>query len=69
MGEEPSAQASIEKKIGGLSDGTSERAARVLYLDDAPRCFGPEVAFSLSIVSLSVIWPLGQALRERNVGP
>ena len=43
-----------KKKIVGPSDGTSERDARALYLDDAPRDFGPEVAFSLSIASLSV---------------
>ena len=26
----------LKKKIGGLSDGTSGRVARALYLDDAP---------------------------------
>ena len=57
------------RKNGGPGDGTSGRVARALYLDDAPRDFGPEVAFSLSFASLSDTWPLGQALRERNVGP
>ena len=38
-------------------------------IDDAPRDFSSEVDFSLSIALLSDTSPLGQALRERNVGP
>ena len=42
------------KKIGLTSgDGTSGRVARALYLNDDPRDFGPEVAFSLCFASLS----------------
>ena len=37
-----------------LVNGTSGRVARALYLDDAPRDFGPEVAFSLSVLSLQI---------------
>ena len=39
-----------QKKVGP-GDGTSGRLARALYLDDAPRDFGPEVAFSLSTLN------------------
>ena len=41
-------------KNGGPGDGTSGRLARALYLDDAPRDFGPEVAFSLSKLSFQI---------------
>ena len=52
-----------------LVNGTSGRVARAPYLDDAPRDFGPEVAFSLSVCHFQITWPHGQAGRERNVGP
>ena len=42
------------KEKGGPGDGTSGRLARALYLDDAPRDFGPEVAFSLSKLSFQI---------------
>ena len=42
------------KKNGGPGDGTSGRLARALYLDDAPRDFGPDVAFSLSKLSFQI---------------
>ena len=42
------------KKKSGPGDGTSGLAARALYLDDAPRDFGPEVAFSLSTLSFQI---------------
>ena len=45
-------------------NGTSRRVVRALYLDDAPRDFSPEVAFSLSTASLSDTSPLEQALME-----
>lgn len=43
----------LKKKIGGPGDSTSGRVVRALYLDDAHWDLGPEVAFSLSIASLS----------------
>ena len=52
-----------------MGDGAFGRVARALFLDDAPRDFGPEVAFNLRITSLLDTWPPEQALRERNVGP
>ena len=42
------------KKTGGPGDSTSGRVARALYLDDAPRDFGPEVAFSLSTLNFQI---------------
>jgi len=39
-----------------------------VYFDDAHPDFGPEVAFSLSVATLSETRLLGQAWRERNVG-
>ena len=59
----------LASRLGRPSDGTSGRVARALYHDDALWDLGPEVAFSLSIASLSVTWPLRQTLREKNVGP
>ena len=43
-----------QEEKGGPGDGTSGRLARALYLDDAPRDFGPEVAFSLSKLSFQI---------------
>ena len=54
---EPNGHAHTEKKKGGPGDGTSGRVASALYPYDAPRDFGPEVAFSLSFASLSDTWP------------
>ena len=48
-------------KIGKPGDGTSGRVAKALYLDDAPRDFGPELASSLSTLSF-------HAGRETKVG-
>ena len=41
----------ISMKKGEPGDPTSGGVARALYLDDAPRDFGPVVAFSLSSLS------------------
>ena len=57
---EPNAHAYTKKKKkkkGGPGDGTSGRVARALYPNDAPRDFGPEVAFSLNFASLPDTWP------------
>ena len=55
---------------GGPGDGTSGRVARALYLDDAPKDFGPEVAFNLSKLSFQIyIWPLGQTGRAPRPFP
>ena len=42
------------RKMVNLVNGTSGRVARALYLDDAPRDFGPEVTFSLNVLSLQI---------------
>ena len=41
-----------EKKKGEPGDDKSGRFAGALYLDDAPRDFGPEIAFRFQIPSL-----------------
>ena len=41
----------------GSGDGTSGRVTRVMYLDDATRDFGLDVAFALS-VRCSDTWPI-----------
>ena len=51
--QEISAEGADEEK-GWPGDGTPGRVARALYLDDIPRDFGPEVAFSLSTLNLPI---------------
>ena len=54
MGQGVSRAFADRRKTVNLVNGTSGRVARVLYLDDAPRDFGLEVAFSLSVLSLQI---------------
>ena len=61
-GEEPSAHASVEKK--------KSVDLVTVPLDVLPeRCTSTMLPEVWARRSLSTTWPLGQALRERNVGP
>ncbi|KAK2569380.1 hypothetical protein P5673_006302 [Acropora cervicornis] len=68
MGRGGSCACADGRKLVNLVNGTSGRVARALYLDDEMR-FRPGGRFQPERAKPSDTWPLGQAGRERNVGP